>query len=123
MSDRVKLAREIAARTEPRFIEIKPERRPIRKRFVETSPSRGRGRVAFTEAELDRHARRADGRGISAEVHPRVGNNLVLQKLGEHIAACRDRANTCIAASTTETDPRCYLVSSAPGGLIGPALH
>jgi len=27
MSDRVKLAREIAARTEPRFIEIKPEPR------------------------------------------------------------------------------------------------
>jgi hypothetical protein len=27
MSDRVKLAREIAARTEPRFIDIKPERR------------------------------------------------------------------------------------------------
>ena len=30
----------------------------------------------------------------------------MLQKLGDHIAACRDRANTCIAASTTETDPR-----------------
>jgi hypothetical protein len=28
MSDRVKLAREIAARSEPRFIEIEPERRP-----------------------------------------------------------------------------------------------
>jgi|SoimicMinimDraft_9_1059737.scaffolds.fasta_scaffold76441_1 hypothetical protein len=30
----------------------------------------------------------------------------MLQKLGDHITACRDRANTCIAASTTETDPR-----------------
>ena len=30
----------------------------------------------------------------------------MLQKLGDHIAACRDRANTCIAASTTETDAR-----------------
>ena len=30
----------------------------------------------------------------------------MLQKLGDHIAACRDRANTCMAASTTETDPR-----------------
>jgi hypothetical protein len=30
MSDRVKLAREIAARTEPRFIDIKPERRSKR---------------------------------------------------------------------------------------------
>ena len=30
----------------------------------------------------------------------------MLQKLGDHIAACRDRANTCIAASTTETDER-----------------
>jgi hypothetical protein len=28
----------------------------------------------------------------------------MLQKLGDHIAACRDRANTCIPASTTETD-------------------
>jgi len=30
----------------------------------------------------------------------------MLQKLGDHIAACRDRANTCIAASTTEPDER-----------------
>ena len=30
----------------------------------------------------------------------------MLQKLGDHITACRDRANTCIAASTTETDER-----------------
>jgi hypothetical protein len=52
MSDRVKLAREITARTKPRFFEIKPEPRRIRKRFVETSPSRGGGTVAFTEAEL-----------------------------------------------------------------------
>ena len=52
MSDRVKLAREIAARTEPRFIEIKPEPRRIRRGFVETSPARGGGRVPFTEAEL-----------------------------------------------------------------------
>ena len=34
MSDRVKLAREIAARTEPRFIEINPE--PRRKLRVST---------------------------------------------------------------------------------------
>ena len=54
MSDRVRLAREIAARIEPRFVEIKsePKWRRIRKRFVEISPSRGGGRVAFTEAEL-----------------------------------------------------------------------
>jgi len=30
----------------------------------------------------------------------------MLQKLGDHIAGCRDRANTYIAASTTETDAR-----------------
>ena len=52
MSDRVKLAREIAARTEPRFIEIKPEPRRIRKRFAEIPRERGGGRVPFTEAEL-----------------------------------------------------------------------
>ena len=48
MSDRVRLARKIAARTEPRFIEIKPE---IESVFVETE-IRGGGRVVFTEAEL-----------------------------------------------------------------------
>ena len=55
MSDRVKLAREIAARTEPRFIEIKPEpRRKVRIRatFIEIPRQRGGGRVPFTEAEL-----------------------------------------------------------------------
>jgi hypothetical protein len=30
----------------------------------------------------------------------------MLQKLGDHIAACRERAKTCIAASTTEPDER-----------------
>ena len=38
MSDRLKLAREIAARTKPRFIEIPPER--------------GGGKVPFTEEQL-----------------------------------------------------------------------
>ena len=53
MSDRVKLAREIAARTEPRFIEIKPEpRRKVRATFIEIPRQRGGGRVPFTEAEL-----------------------------------------------------------------------
>jgi hypothetical protein len=55
MSDRVKLAREIAARTEPRFIEIKPEpRRRVRMKatFIEIPRQRGGGRVPFTEAEL-----------------------------------------------------------------------
>ena len=51
MSDRVKFAREIAARTEPRFIEIKPEpRRKVRATFVEIPRQRGGGR--HTEAEL-----------------------------------------------------------------------
>jgi hypothetical protein len=51
MSDRLKLVREIAARTEPRFIEIKPE--PRRKAtLIETPRQRGGGRVPFTEAEL-----------------------------------------------------------------------
>jgi hypothetical protein len=30
----------------------------------------------------------------------------MLQKLGDHIAACLERADKCIAASTVETDPR-----------------
>ena len=32
--------------------------------------------------------------------------SLMLQKLGDHIAACLERADKCIAASTVETDPR-----------------
>ena len=54
MSDRVKLAREIAARTEPRFLEIKPEPRskPLRGGFIEAPGERRGGRVPFTEAEL-----------------------------------------------------------------------
>jgi hypothetical protein len=52
MSDRRALAREIAARTEPRFLQIKPEPRRNRKRFAEIPRERGGGRVAFTEAEL-----------------------------------------------------------------------
>jgi hypothetical protein len=46
MSDRIKLAGEIAARTEPRFIEIKPE--PFRATFIEIPRQRGGGRVPFT---------------------------------------------------------------------------
>jgi hypothetical protein len=55
MSDRVKLARGIAARTQPRFIEIKPEPRPkarLNATFIEIQRERGGGRVPFTEAEL-----------------------------------------------------------------------
>ena len=55
MSDRLKLAREIAVRTEPRFIEIKPEpRRRVRMSatFIEIPRQRGGGRVPFTEEQL-----------------------------------------------------------------------
>jgi hypothetical protein len=56
MSDRVKLARAIAARTEPRFIEIKPERRSKvaasqEARFIEI-PRERRSKVPFTEEQL-----------------------------------------------------------------------
>jgi hypothetical protein len=61
MSDRVKLAREIATRTEPRLIEIEPERRTKLRRtndwlFIEIQRERGGGRVPFTG-----NAWRADG--------------------------------------------------------------
>ena len=67
MSDLVKLAREIAARTEPRFIEIKPERRTKLRRtnnwlFIEIPRERGGRRVPFTEEELT-----AMRGGLSAE--------------------------------------------------------
>ncbi len=67
MSDLVKLAREIAARTEPRFIEIKPKRRTKLRRtnnwlFIEIPRERGGGRVPFTEEELT-----AMRGGLSAE--------------------------------------------------------
>jgi hypothetical protein len=51
MSDRVKLAREIAARTKPRFIEIKREPRVSR-----STPARQREKlkaVPFTEEQLN----------------------------------------------------------------------
>ena len=57
MSDRVKLAREIAARTEPRFIETKAEPRTKLRRtndwlFIEIQRERGGGKAPFTEAKL-----------------------------------------------------------------------
>jgi hypothetical protein len=51
----LKLARETAARTESRFIEIKPEpRRGVRMSatFIEIPRKRGGGRVPFTEEQL-----------------------------------------------------------------------
>jgi len=52
LCDRLKLAREIAARTEPRFIEIEPEpRRKVSATSIEIPRQRGGGRVPFTEAE------------------------------------------------------------------------
>jgi hypothetical protein len=54
MSDRKALAREIAARTKPRFIEIKPERRTRAHkatRFIEI-PRERRSGVPLTEEEL-----------------------------------------------------------------------
>jgi len=45
MSNRLKLAREIAARTEPRFIEIKPEpRRKLTRKFVDIPRERRSGK-------------------------------------------------------------------------------
>jgi hypothetical protein len=55
MSDRVRLARAIAARTEPRFIEIHPERLSkarLSATFIEIPRERGGGRVPFTEEQL-----------------------------------------------------------------------
>jgi hypothetical protein len=57
MSDRVKLAREIAARSEPRFIEIKPEPRTKLRRtndwlFIEIARERGGNKVHYTEEQL-----------------------------------------------------------------------
>jgi hypothetical protein len=62
MSDRKALAREIAARTKPRFIEIKPERRTREykaTRFIEI-PRERRGGVPFTEEDLTRGGRTAE---------------------------------------------------------------
>ncbi|MGH9550939.1 MAG: hypothetical protein ACRD3W_16275 [Terriglobales bacterium] len=58
MSDWVKLARAIAARTEPRFIEIRPEPRTTLRRtnsrtFIAIPRERGGGKVPFTEEQLE----------------------------------------------------------------------
>jgi hypothetical protein len=47
MSDRVKLAREIATRTEPRFIEIKPEPRRRMRRAALTATRGGLTAVEY----------------------------------------------------------------------------
>jgi hypothetical protein len=55
LSDRVRLARAIAARTEPRFIEIHPEwlsKARLSATFIEIPRERGGGRVPFTEEQL-----------------------------------------------------------------------
>jgi hypothetical protein len=70
MSDRKALAREIAGRSTPRFIEIKPElrnkvSRPSSRRFVEIARERRSG-VPFTEEELT-----AIRGGLSAEEYRR----------------------------------------------------
>ena len=77
MSDRVKLAREIAARTEPRFIEIEPTRgKPrVSTRFMEIPRQRGGGRVPLTEAELT-----AMRGGLTAEEYRRK----FIRKWGKH---------------------------------------
>lgn len=53
MSDRKALAREIAARTKPRLIEIEPEpRRELPTRRTIEVPRQRRSGVPFTEGEL-----------------------------------------------------------------------
>ena len=54
MSDRVKLVREIAARTEPGFLEVRPERRskPNSQDSHGIARERRGGEVPFTEAEF-----------------------------------------------------------------------
>ena len=64
---KLKLAREIAARTKPHFIEIPRER--------------GGAKVPFTEEQLA--DMRANRRGISVEADPRVGREVVTRKRSE----------------------------------------
>jgi hypothetical protein len=66
MSDRVNLAREIAARTEPRFIDTNPKPRTLEERlalareiaartpprFIEIPRERGGGKIHYTEEQL-----------------------------------------------------------------------
>jgi hypothetical protein len=66
MSDRVKLAREIAARTKPRFIDTNPKPKTLEERlalareiaartppkFIEIPRERGGGKVYYTEEQL-----------------------------------------------------------------------
>jgi hypothetical protein len=66
MSDRVKLAREIAARTEPRFIDTNPKPKTLEERlalareiaartpsrFITIPRDRGGGKVYYTEEQL-----------------------------------------------------------------------
>jgi hypothetical protein len=75
MSDRKALAREIAARTRPCFIEIKPE--PRRKSALATRtieiPRECRSGVPFTEEELTTIRGGRTGGGIPLVSDPEVG--------------------------------------------------
>ena len=73
MSDRVKLAREIAARAEPRFIEVKPEPRPRPKAVCRTR--RGGGRVRSPRQSIT-----AMRGGLTAEEYRRK----FIRKWGKH---------------------------------------
>jgi hypothetical protein len=89
MSNRAKLAREIAVRSEPGFIDIKldikPEpstklRRTNSLAFIEIPRERGGGRASFTEEQLT--ARRG---GLSAEEYRRkMGKALKLGSTSRH---------------------------------------
>ena len=72
-----------AARTEPRFIEIKPEpRRKVRLRatFIGILPQRGGGRVPFTEAELTAMRGGLTAEELAPEDNPGAAARIVVDK-------------------------------------------
>jgi hypothetical protein len=88
MSERIKLACEIASRTEPRFIDTNPKPKPLGERlalareipartpprFITIPPERGGGKVRTVDGD----ARRAVGGAISAEDDTPVAQARVL---------------------------------------------
>jgi hypothetical protein len=81
MSDCKALAREIAGRSKPRFIEIKPElrskvSRPSSRRFVEIARERRSG----DRGGADRHPWRAERKGISSSRDPEASKEMTTRR-------------------------------------------
>jgi hypothetical protein len=100
MSDRVKLACEIVARTKPRFSDKTEGTRDLRNRRQDAAGERGGGKVAIYRRAAHGHAWRADRRAIPFEDDPEVdkepgvGIHVIIKRVVAAAAARQTRNAT-----------------------------